>query len=148
MSQLRSRLRTKKLRMKSLLEMFPLMSGDCLAKNSVQPIVGAPKGIQSDHYEANHQRKIPHPFPQSALCNESVAATKGKNRNPERCLVRITSFRCRLTDPDNLCPKYFIDSLRYASAIPDDRQEDIILETRQEKVKSYAQERTVIEIET
>ena len=127
----------------TLLSMFPRASGDFLAANPVQVNVER----KQPYGETINNGKIPHPFPQSALCNESVAATKGKNRNPERCLVRITSFRCRLTDPDNLCPKYFIDSLRYAGAIPDDRQEDIILETRQEKVKSYAEEKTVIMIE-
>lgn len=64
-----------------------------------------------------------------------------------RVRVRVTSFRVRLLDPDNLCPKYFIDCLRYANCIRDDRQQDITLEVRQEKVESKLLERTEIVIE-
>ena len=45
--------------------------------------------------------------------------------------MRVVSFRARLCDPDNLCPKYFIDCLRYAGLIADDAPEFITLEVRQ-----------------
>jgi hypothetical protein len=63
-----------------------------------------------------------------------------------RFSVRVTSYRRRLIDPDNLCPKFFIDCLRYCGAIPDDRAQDITLEVRQEKVKRKQDERTEIEV--
>ncbi len=130
--------------MKSLLEMFPLMSGDCLAKNAVQVNVER----QQPYGETINNGKLPHPVTKSAIRNEPVGQTEGKTGHTGRRFVRVTSFRVRPVDPDNLCPKYFIDALRYAGAIPDDRQEDIELTTAQEKVKSYAEEKTVITIET
>jgi hypothetical protein len=41
-----------------------------------------------------------------------------------------------------------LDGCRHAGLIPGDEPWRIIYETAQEKVKSYAQERTLIEIET
>lgn len=76
----------------------------------------------------------------------TVAARKGKEENPTRHVVGVRSFRTRLCDPDNLCPKYFIDALRYAGAIPDDRPQDIELHISQTKVSSKSQERTEIEV--
>lgn len=63
-----------------------------------------------------------------------------------RVRVRVVSFRSRLCDPDNLCPKYFVDCLRYAGLITDDTPELITLEVSQVKVKR-GEERTEIEIE-
>jgi hypothetical protein len=106
-----------------------------------------PRGSKT-FYEINDYRESPNSIPEQAFRNEPVGQTEGKTGHTGRRSVRITSFRVRPVDPDNLCPKYFIDALRYAGAIPDDRQEDIELTTRQKKVKNYAEERTVIVIET
>ena len=81
-----------------------------------------------------------------AVRHEPVEQEKREARHAGRFHVRVVSFRRRLLDPDNLCPKYFIDCLRYAGLIPDDRAQDITLESRQEKVGSKAEERTEIEI--
>jgi hypothetical protein len=75
-----------------------------------------------------------------------VAEKTGEDIHTARLVVRIVSLRRRLLDPDNLCPKYFIDGLRYSGLIPGDRPQDIILEVRQEKVSSKENERTEIEI--
>jgi len=83
--------------------------------------------------------------PERPVCNESVGKEAGEMGHSATVHVRITSFRTRLLDPDNLCPKYFIDCLRYSGLIPNDRAEDITLEVRQFKVKTN--ERTEIEIE-
>ena len=64
-----------------------------------------------------------------------------------RSRIRITSKRCRLLDPDNLCVKYIIDALRYTKVIKDDREKDIRLEIFQVKVKTRKEEKTVIEVE-
>ena len=95
-------------------------------------------------YENRHipSRAVPEP----AVCDEPVAAEKGKAENPTRRLVSIKSFRCQLLDPDNPCPKYFIDALRYAGAILNDRDQDITLQVSQVKVPNRKQERTEIEI--
>lgn len=84
--------------------------------------------------------------PQQIVCHEPVAATPRKEVNTDRFRVCVTGFRVRLLDPDNVCPKYFIDCLRYAGLIPNDRASDITLEVRQEKVKLKSDERTEIEL--
>jgi hypothetical protein len=60
-----------------------------------------------------------------------LAAAEGKANDAGRIRVVITSSRRRLIDPDNLCPKYFIDCLRYSGLIPDDSPEHITLEVKQ-----------------
>lgn len=87
------------------------------------------------------------PKPESIAGNESVAKKEGKSINSGRVLVRIVSYRRRLLDPDNLCPKYFIDCLRYAEIIKNDREEDIELSVTQRKVNTRQEERTEIFVE-
>lgn len=83
---------------------------------------------------------------QQAVWHDALAETRREACYTRRIRIRITSFRRRLLDPDNLAAKYFIDGLRYAGLIPDDREEDIALEVRQVKVKSKTSERTEIEL--
>jgi len=66
--------------------------------------------------------------------------------HPGKYLIRIESRRRRLTDEDNLCPKYHIDALRYASIIPDDAPDTVKLQITQTKVDSPEEEMTIIEI--
>lgn len=75
-----------------------------------------------------------------------MAASPREESHPGRCLVRVTSFRKKLLDPDNLCPKFFIDGLRYEGVIQDDTLEDIELETAQVKVSKRNEERTEITV--
>lgn len=65
-----------------------------------------------------------------------------------RPTVRFIGYRIRRTDPDNFAGsvKDLLDGLRQAGVIDDDRVQDIILQTEQEKVCSKAKERTEIEI--
>ena len=87
---------------------------------------------------------------ESPVCDEPVAEAQRAAKNAVGSLGRIkvciTSYRQRLLDPDNFAAKYFIDALRYAGAIPDDREEDIIIETRQVRVKGKIAECTEIEL--
>ena len=76
--------------------------------------------------------------------NEPLAKGNGKKENTGRIHIRLTARRKRLIDPDNLIFKYHIDCLRYAGAIPDDREGDVTIETRQEKTRG--QEETLIEL--
>jgi hypothetical protein len=52
----------------------------------------------------------------------------------------------QLLDRDNLCGKFFLDSLRYAGLIEDDSEREIDFSIRQEKVETLNQERTEIEL--
>lgn len=58
--------------------------------------------------------------------------------------VRITSYRRRLCDPDNLVGKWFLDAARYSCLIADDRPEDISYIIAQKKVATKEEERTEI----
>lgn len=75
-----------------------------------------------------------------------MAALEGETLHPNSVHVIIVSYRRRLLDPDNLCPKYFIDCLRYAGIIKNDTPDDIHLHVGQRKVKTKQEERTEIEI--
>ncbi len=87
--------------------------------------------------------------PEQAVCHEPLGQEQGKAPDSAGCLVSITSFRRRLLDPDNLVGgvKYFVDSLRYANAIPGDRPDQIRLTVQQRKVAHKSEERTEISIE-
>jgi len=61
-------------------------------------------------------------------------------------LVRVTAFRRRLLDEDNLCEKYHVDLCRYAGALPSDAAGKAKIETTQEKVGSKEREFVRIEI--
>ena len=64
-----------------------------------------------------------------------------------RFLVRVTSVRKRLIDPDNLCPKYFVDCCRYAGLILGDAASEVEIVTTQRRVSAEEEEHTEIVIE-
>ena len=82
--------------------------------------------------------------PQPVVCDEPVAAAARKARDSRRVRVCVISFRARLCDPDNLCPKYFIDCLRYAGLIADDTPECITLEVRQVRCRRVEQRTEIL----
>ena len=71
----------------------------------------------------------------------AAKAVQGPDRR--RFLVRVTAFRRRLLDEDNLCEKYHVDLCRYAGAIPDDAPGQVKIEVGQAKSK---REEVLIEI--
>jgi hypothetical protein len=77
-----------------------------------------------------------------------LAARKVEGCDPARFLVRVTSYRVRLLDEDNLCAKYVVDCCRYAGLIPGDSPAITQIATGQKKVRSKAEERTEVVIET
>ncbi len=105
-----------------------------------------PRWSESELRDYENRHKIPRAVAQPIVCHEPVAAKEGKGSNSKRLHVRVVSYRRRLCDADNLCPKYFIDCLRYAEVIKDDSAKFITLEVKQERVASSDQERTEIEI--
>mgnify|MGYP000155408296 CR=1 FL=1 len=92
----------------------------------------------------NRKSGSSNPKSKRTIRNEPLAKTGGKKENTGRIHIRLTARRKRLIDPDNLVFKYFIDCLRYAGAIPDDRAEDVTIETKQEKTRQ--KEETIIEL--
>lgn len=100
----------------------------------------------------NTVRQETNPFLEHTTRYESVGASKREERNAkgsdDRHRVRIISKRVRICDPDNLVGgvKYLVDSLRGAEIIPEDDPQAITLEVSQEKVKTYKEEETWVEV--
>ena len=69
-----------------------------------------------------------------------------ERRGTGRVHVCYTVFRCRPCDPDNHVTKWLTDSLRRAGIIADDTDEHIELQVKQVKVKTKAQQGTMIEV--
>ena len=102
--------------------------------------------------KADAKGKEENPFVKHSTEMESVAEAGRKigheSKSDSRHRVRIVSRRVRLCDPDNLVGgcKHLVDSLRIGGIIPEDDPESLILKVSQEKVSSYAQEETWVEI--
>lgn len=60
--------------------------------------------------------------------------------------IRVTSFRKRLLDYDNLCEKYHIDCCRYAGVIPSDDPTQTQIEVCQVKTRKGEAEFTRVEV--
>lgn len=102
--------------------------------------------------EDNIESEEENPFIKYASSMEPVGKVEGKEghgaEDGPRHRVRIVSRRVRLCDPDNLVGgcKHLVDSLRDTEIIPEDNPQAITLEVSQEKVSSYAQEETWVEV--
>jgi hypothetical protein len=99
-----------------------------------------------EQYENHLARKAPNARNKPVVPHEPLGKKGREEENTERIALVITARRRRLLDVDGPCPKYFIDGLRYAGLLPDDRPQDVTLQLRQEKVESKDDEETVIEI--
>lgn len=84
--------------------------------------------------------------PQPAAGPRPLAASTPEKIDSRKRFVRFTSYRVRLLDEDNLCPKYHCDALRYSGILLGDDPSKAKIETRQEKVAHKHQERTEITI--
>lgn len=97
-------------------------------------------------------REKTNPFSEHSAEMESVAEVGGEigheSTGDNRHRVRIVSRRVRLCDPDNLVGgvKHLVDSLRLSGVIPEDNPQAITLEVTQEKVGSYKDEETWVEV--
>ncbi len=104
--------------------------------------------IRANAIDANPPHAAPPaPVVERNLRPRSLAARQTQESDPGRFLVRVTSFRRRLLDEDNLCEKFAVDCCRYAGLIPGDAPATTRIEVRQEKVGSKAEERTEVVIE-
>jgi hypothetical protein len=79
--------------------------------------------------------------------NKPIQAASNQGSHTGKLLVRVTSFRRRLLDEDNLVEKWHVDALRYAGILPSDAPGDAKIEVGQEKVATKEEEQTVITIE-
>ena len=104
-------------------------------------------GIQA--HETDPRGEVPNPKPKrdKAAALERAAAREAQSLHRTR--IRFIGYRVRPLDPDNFAGsvKDLLDGLRHAQLIPGDEPWRIALVTEQVCVRSYRQERTVIEIE-
>lgn len=88
--------------------------------------------------------------PESAQPTPALAVTgKGEAQSPSRPHVCFTLRRTKLLDTDAKwgAVKDLLDGLAYAGLIHGDREDQITLEVRQEKVRHRKEQETVIEVE-
>ena len=76
----------------------------------------------------------------------ALGSSEAEARTGARVLVRVTSFRRRLLDEDNLCEKYHVDLCRYAGIIHQDSPGQTKIEVSQKKVGSQDTEFVRIEV--
>lgn len=103
--------------------------------------------------EANENTTVPklqRPEPKRDQAPALERARKRKEKGVRRTRVRFIGYRVRPLDPDNFAGgcKDLLDGLRHAQLIPGDEPWRIIFETEQVKVGSFAEEGTVIEIDS
>ncbi len=101
-------------------------------------------------YEANPARQIPNPESQRDQTPALGGTDEGETPGVRRTRIRFTGFRVKPLDPDNFAGscKDLLDGCRHAGLILGDESWRIIFETTQKKVRSFAEEKTLIEIET
>lgn len=94
----------------------------------------------------HHPPRIPCANTQPHVCLGPLGPQEREAGSPGRFLVRITSYRWRLCDPDGLVGKHLLDCARYAGIIPDDSPKEIDYQITQIKCKKE-EEKTVLTIE-
>jgi hypothetical protein len=89
------------------------------------------------------------PIAEPPASNGALATRQAQARDTRKRIVRLTSYRVRLLDTDNVCGKFHTDAIRYCGAgiLPDDAPDRCEIFTSQIKVATKAEERTRIVIE-
>lgn len=118
-----------------LIRLFPHASAEFIRRNA------------SDAPNRDRASLAPPTILERGYAAEPLEADQTQTRNTGKFIVRVTSFRVRLLDEDNLCEKYLVDGLRYAGALPSDAPDRCRIITTQAKVAKKADERTEIVIE-
>ncbi len=98
--------------------------------------------------QPDNSRPVPHPEPERNQAPALGAAGSRKEKGVPRIVVCFTGYRVRPLDPDNFAGsvKDCLDGLRHAGLIPGDEAWRIKLETEQEQVAHFKDEKTVITI--
>lgn len=106
----------------------------------------ASKAFLAANYQAGSA--IPHSKPQQDKASALGGAKEGEGNSMGRIDVGFTLQRTRLLDPDNAVGsiKDLLDGCRRAKLIPEDNPEVIALSVSQERVKTRAEEKTIITI--
>ncbi len=99
-----------------------------------------------DNLSAPPHCETPAPLLERDPRSRPLAARKAQGPAPTRFLVRVTSFRRRLLDEDNLCAKFMVDCARYAGILQGDDPAQAKISVGQIKVARKEDERTEIEI--
>lgn len=100
------------------------------------------------HANPDPLRRLPHPEPQRHQAPALGGAGEGEAPGDGRAVVRFVGYRVRPLDPDNFAGsvKDLLDGLRHAGLIPGDEPWRIRLETEQVRVRTKAEEKTVIAV--
>lgn len=103
----------------------------------------------ADTIAANARAQVPDTEPKRHKAPALDRAVTREEPSVRRTRVRFIGYRVRPLDPDNFAGsvKDCLDGIRHAALISGDEPWRIVLETEQVKVRSYSQEKTVIEIE-
>jgi hypothetical protein len=99
--------------------------------------------------EIKNLREVPNPESQPDKAPALDAADAREKKSIRRVTVRFIGYRVRPLDPDNFAGscKDLLDGLRHAGILLGDEPWRVIFETAQEKVASFKEERTLIEID-
>lgn len=100
------------------------------------------------HDNQNHHHRVSRPKPQRQPSPALEGSDEGQGGGETRALLRITSHRVHLLDPDNHTGgcKHLIDCIKDAGLIEDDSPKHILLVTDQIKVAHFHEEYIEIEI--
>jgi hypothetical protein len=101
--------------------------------------------LQEYYAKRKTRNRLQDTVTQRLVCDEPLGQDTGKEKGPERIVLRVTSLRSRLIDPDNLCAKYLVDAARYLRLIKDDSAAHIEFQIVQQKVPK-ADQKTILEI--
>lgn len=125
--------------------LFPNASKSVLEANATDYGNGRPV---EDTPRPRLQNAKPQPNEKAALGVVAEGKEAGVSGVGSRVKIRITGYRVKPLDPDNFAgsTKDAIDALRCSGLIEGDEWWRITLETEQEKVHSYKEEKTVIEV--
>lgn len=144
---------------RQLLAQFPHASEAFLRENSVECCsapIPKPKRVleavlaqERPVYEAIPDRPLPHAISECHQEQPLGNPVQGKEEGDGRTIIRFTGFRVRPLDPDNFAGsvKDLLDGIRHAGLISGDEPWKIILQTNQVKVRSFKEEKTLVEIE-
>jgi hypothetical protein len=114
------------------------------------PQIHAQLAKQKPLNEDRPVRKLPNAESQRDKASALGATGSGEKESVPRTVVRFTGYRVRPLDPDNFAGsvKDLLDGLRHSGIIHGDEPWRIRLETEQVRVRSFKEERTVIEVES
>lgn len=142
----------------TLASIFSNASQDCQKANPQLGLIPKPKSkLQGNverkrgaSYETHNRSQLPNAELEPNKATALGATVQGKAKSLSRITVRFTGYRCRPLDPDNFAGscKDLLDGLVHAGLLHGDEAWRIRLQTEQEKVSAYAQERMLIEIDS